>query len=174
MSNIAITSITNANIYINAFSQLGRAGELKLPDVTASEAERKSLGMFGKISTATGLEELEGEIKWDSLYPETVLLAGNPFAFHSIQARSSAEEWNHEGRASEVPVAVHMRARFVNLPLGELKSGENIDGLVTKYKATSLKLIVNHITLVEIDVLQNIWKVGGVDLLAQYRKNIGG
>ena len=58
---IEINRITNANIYVNGNSLLGRAEEIKLPDVSAIMQEHKALGMVGKIeppwacsSTSTG------------------------------------------------------------------------------------------------------------------------
>ncbi|MFN4149235.1 MAG: phage major tail tube protein [Rhodocyclaceae bacterium] len=37
-----------------------------------------------------------------------------------------------------------------------------------------MKLTVDGQDVTEIDVLENIYKAGGVDLLAQYKANIGG
>ncbi len=38
---------------------------------------------------------------------------------------------------------------------------------------TYAKLVVNGATLFEIDVLENIYKVGSIDMLTKYKKNIG-
>ena len=35
------------------------------------------------------------------------------------------------------------------------------------------KLVVDGVPLFEIDVLENIYKVGGIDMLSKYKKNIG-
>lgn len=46
---IQINRITNANIYLDGNNLLGRATEIKLPDVSLIMQEHKALGMVGKI-----------------------------------------------------------------------------------------------------------------------------
>ncbi|WP_027809960.1 phage major tail tube protein, partial [Burkholderia cenocepacia] len=58
---IEINRITNANIYVNGNSLLGRAEEIKLPDISAIMQEHKALGMVGKIELPAGFDKLEGE-----------------------------------------------------------------------------------------------------------------
>lgn len=38
---------------------------------------------------------------------------------------------------------------------------------------TYAKLIVDKIDIFEIDVLENIYKVGGIDMLSAFKKNTG-
>ncbi|MZQ57783.1 phage major tail tube protein, partial [Escherichia coli] len=45
---IEVNRITNANIYINGNNLLGRAEEIKLPDISMIMQEHKALGMVGK------------------------------------------------------------------------------------------------------------------------------
>ena len=70
MAKIEINRITNANIDVNGNSLLGRAEEIKLPDISAIMQEHKALGMVGKIELPAGFDKLEGEIKWNSLYKD--------------------------------------------------------------------------------------------------------
>ena len=63
MSKIQVNRIVNANIYLEGTNMLGRAEEVKLPDITAIMAEHKALGMVGKIELPSGFDKLEGEIK---------------------------------------------------------------------------------------------------------------
>lgn len=46
---IQINRITNANIYLDGNNLLGRASEIKLPDISMIMQEHKALGMVGKI-----------------------------------------------------------------------------------------------------------------------------
>lgn len=48
MSKIEINRITNANIYLDGTNLLGRAEEVKLPDVSMIMQEHKALGMVGR------------------------------------------------------------------------------------------------------------------------------
>ncbi len=44
---IQINRITNANIYLDGNNLLGRASEIKLPDISMIMQEHKALGMVG-------------------------------------------------------------------------------------------------------------------------------
>ena len=57
---IQINRITNANIYLDGNNLLGRATEIKLPDVSLIMQEHKALGMVGKIELPAGFDKLGG------------------------------------------------------------------------------------------------------------------
>lgn len=59
---IQINRITNANIYLDGNNLLGRATEIKLPDVSLIMQEHKALGMVGKIELPAGFDKLEGKL----------------------------------------------------------------------------------------------------------------
>ena len=63
MSKISINRLTNANVYLDGGSMLGRAEEVNLPVLKAKMAEHKALGMVGTIEAFAGFEKLEGKIK---------------------------------------------------------------------------------------------------------------
>ena len=73
-NGIKINRITNANIYINGVTCLGKAEEVKLPDVNVVMQEHKALGMFGKLNFPAGIDKMEGEIKWNSFYEDVAKL----------------------------------------------------------------------------------------------------
>jgi P2 family phage contractile tail tube protein len=62
---------------------------------------------------------------------------------------------------------------FKSLPGGAFQQHENVE-LETEFTAYYMKLTVDGQDVAEIDVPGNIYKAGGVDLLAQYTANIGG
>ena len=169
-----ITTLDNGNVYIEAFSQLGQVDEVTLPDPTSKDATINRLGMIGELDVSTGkLEKMEMEIKWGGINPETAILMGDPSVYRSLQIRSSVKQWGAGGKELEVPAIVFCRARFKNFPLGAIKSGE-LTQFTSKLAVSAIKLIVAGVTLYEVDVINNVWSVGGVDLLALTRLNIGG
>lgn len=173
MGQISIKQIVNANVYINGNSFLGKTEEIKLPDVVVTMTEHKALGMVGKIELPSGLDKMESVIKWNSLYPEVLKLAGNPFKAVSIQARASMETYTGEGRTEEVPVVAFITGTFKKFPMGNYKQHDNVEA-ETSMTVTYIRLTVDGEDIVEVDTLANIYKVGGEDLLEQYRTNIGG
>ncbi len=173
MGQLTVKRITNANAYIDGVSYLGKAEEAKLPDVVATLSEHKALGMVGKIELPNGIDKMEMSIKWNSLYGDVLEKAANPFKAVQLQLRSSQETFTGQGRTEEVPVAVFLTGTFKKFPLGGFKQHDNVEAETT-LAITYIRLVVNGVDIVEIDVLANIYKVKGVDLLAQYRANIGG
>ena len=170
---IQINSITNANIYLNGTSLLGRAEEIKMPDITAMMTERKALGMVGKIELPTGFDKLEGEIKWNSLYEDAAVVTANPFTSVSLQCRSSIETFGSQGRIDEQTMVTYLTVMFKKNPLGTFKQHENAE-FSSSFTCTYIKQVLDGEELLELDYLANIFRVGGVDQLTDYRINIGG
>ena len=73
-----LNAIYNANVYIDGVNLLGQAAEFKMPEIEISMDEHKGLGMVGTIKLPSGVEALEGEITWNSIYPNVVAKAYKP------------------------------------------------------------------------------------------------
>ena len=173
MSKIQVNRIVNANIYIDGTNLIGRAEEVKLPDIQAIMAEHKALGMVGKIELPSGFDKLEGEVKWNSLYEEAAKAMANPFKAVQLQCRSSIEVYGSGGRVSQLPLVTHLTVMFKKNPAGTFKPHDNVE-LPSAFSATYIKQVIDGEDVLELDYLANIYKVGGEDLLQQYRANIGG
>jgi uncharacterized protein len=173
MAQIAVKKLTNANVYVGNSSYLGKAAEIDLPKITAVMAEHQALGMVGKIDLPSGFEKMEARIKWNSMYPDAMKRMANPFEMVSLQCRSSLEDYTAGGRTGQVPVVCFMKAQFKEVPMGNFKQHENVE-LESQLTVTYVKLEIDGQAIVEFDALANIYKVDGVDILAQYRANIGG
>ena len=173
MSKIAINRVTNANIYIDGVNLLGRAEEIKLPDISAMMSEHKALGMFGKVELPSGFDKLDGEIKWNSYYKEVAKAMANPFKALQLQCRSSIDVYSSGGRVNQLPLVTHLTVMFKKNPVGTFKPHDNVE-LPSAFSATYIKQVIDGEDVLELDYLANIYKVGGEDLLQQYRANIGG
>lgn len=172
MSKIAVNMLSNANVYMDGNSLLGRAAEVELPDVKYKTADFDALGMIGITELFAGLEKMEAKIKWTSFYTEVMREAANPFKTVRLQVRSNLETFQGGGKVNEIPVVALITGTFKNLPGGSRKKGEPAQP-ETNFSVSYIKVTVDGDELYEIDVLQNIYKVDGKDLLETYRKNIG-
>lgn len=173
MSNkIAINHLTNVNLYMNGSSLLGRAEELELPQVKHKMQEHKALGMVGTAEFFSGIEKMETKIKWASYYPEVARVVANPFRTVQLQGRGSLETYTGQGRVAEVPLVVMLTAAPNDFPLGTYKQHERVvpESNLSLYYA---KLEIDGQHIFEFDVLNNIYKVAGEDVLTTYRLNIG-
>ncbi len=170
---ISINRLTNANVYVNGNSLLGKVDEITLPSVKNKMVEHKSLGMVGALEFPSGIEKLEGKIKWNSFYDDVLPLMANPYTTLQIQVRASLESYASGGRVKEVPVVAILTIMPKSLPGGAFKQNDNVEA-ETDYTANYFKLTIGFVDVVEVDVLANIYKAGGVDVLADYRTHIGG
>ena len=173
MSKIQLNRVTNANIYVDGNCLLGKAEEIKLPDITAMMSEHKALGMVGKIELPSGFEKLEGEIKWNSFYRDVWLKMNNPYSMVQLQVRSSVETYGAMGRMQQQPLVTFLSVMFKKNPMGTFKQNDNAE-FSSSFACYYIKQQLAGEDMLELDVLANIYKVGGVDQLDIYRNNIGG
>jgi P2 family phage contractile tail tube protein len=173
MAGIELNTLNNANLYINGNNLLGRAEEFKLPVVKVKLAEHKAVGMVGTIKLPSGFDALEGEVKWNSFYPDVWAKLVDPYTAVQLQARGSLETYNSQGRQAQVPYVVFLTCSFEEVPAGEFQQNDKA-AFSSKYTATYIKQVVNGSDILELDVMANIYKVSGADKLDLYRANIGG
>jgi uncharacterized protein len=167
-----VNKVTNANLYVNGGNYLGRADEITLPDVKQLMTEHKGLGMFGKTELPNGIDKLEAKIKWNSFYQEVLDQLSDPRKAVLLQARGNLETHSGLGLENEVPFIVEMGGRVSANNLGAFKQNEATMPEHTM-SVTYLKLTIDGREQLEIDVMENVYKVNGVDILATYRRNVG-
>lgn len=170
---ISVNRLTNANVYIDGINHLGKAEEVSLPDIKHKMSEHKALGMVGSFELFSGIDKLEGKIKWNSVYADVARKVANPFKASQIQVRCSIETYTPAGRAAQVPMVTFITATFKNAPMGNFKQQDNVE-LESTLNVLYVRQEIDGQVVMEIDVLSNIYKVDGEDLLQVYRANIGG
>lgn len=169
---IKINRLTNANVYMDGKSFLGKAEEISLPTIKHKMSEHKALGMVGMMEFFAGIEKMEAKIKWNSFYPDALKKMGDPTTAIQLQVRASLEEYQAQGRTAQSPVVCFLTCTAKDFPMGNFKQHDNVEA-ETNLNVTYCRLEINREVIVEIDVLANIYKVNGVDILAQYRQNLG-
>ncbi len=170
-NGIKINRITNANIYINGVTCLGKAEEVKLPDVNVVMQEHKALGMFGKLNFPAGIDKMEGEIKWNSFYEDVAKLMLSPFSMVQLQCRSNIETYDSQGLKQERPLVTFLNCLFTQNPLGTYTQQGNV-AMTSKFTAYSVSQFCDGNEILVLDVMANIFMKNGLDLLSNYRKNI--
>ena len=86
--------------------------------------------------------------------------------------RSSKAEYDNTGITDEKPIVMYIRGYSKTLPGGSFKAKEDTE-LESTVALQYYKLEIDGEEIVEIDVINNIYKVGGEDLLAERRQNLG-
>lgn len=169
-----IRKLTNANVYLLGVNLLGRVAEVTLPEVKVKMGDHKALGMEHEIEVPTGgFEKMEAKLKWAGFYPDGIVAASDPRAAVPLTIRGNLQTFDPNGLEEEVPVVAELRGPFKGVGLGSLKQHEGAEPESTM-TVWYFKLTVAGVELLEIDVMANIHRVAGADVLARYRTNIGG
>lgn len=169
---ITINRVTNANVYANGNCLLGRVEEIKLPDVSVTFTEHKTLGMISKIELPSGFEKLEGEMKWNSYYEDTLAMAADPFSIIQLQCRSSLDTYDSSGRSAQRALVTFLSVAFKKTSLGTYKQNDNAE-YPSNFACYYIKQQLDGKDVLELDTLANIYKINGKDMLDLYRKNLG-
>ena len=170
--SVEINRVTNANVYINGDSLLGRAEEIALPEIKHKLVDHKALGMTGTTQFFAGIDKMVARIKWNSFYPEVLKASANPRETVQLQIRASVESYNSKGIGDETPIVMHIHGQFATYPLGYFKQNDNVE-LAQNISVNYMKLVYGKEDVMEFDALSNIYKVNGEDILATYKSNLG-
>lgn len=174
MSKTAINSVTNANVYLNGASFLGRAAEVTLPTVKWKTATHQGLGPVGEIELPTsGYEKLEAKFKWASYDRQALRAGADPRTAVSLQVRASLDVFSAGGLSEQQSLVVTLSGLYKEQNYGTFKQHEAVQPEATMV-VYYLKVEINKQLVVEIDVFANIYRAGEGDLLARYRNLIGG
>jgi P2 family phage contractile tail tube protein len=171
MALINVNRVTNANIYLDGASLLGRAEEVELAFPKAKMVDHKGLGMFGTAEFPAGIDKLEAKVKWSSIYSE-VLQSISIFTSHQFQIRASIEQYTSQGRTAENPFVGLMTAQFKDGGPLNFKQHEQVD-FPTTLVVYHCEYFVGGVQYLLYDVLANMYVINGVDQLANFRTNIG-
>ena len=171
--SIEINKLSNANVYIDGTSLLGRVKEAELPEVMQKMVEHSALGMIGVVEFPAGFEKMEGKISWNSFYKDAFLKVSDHSKTFKVQLRGNLETYNSDDKQGEVSYVVYMNIRFKKAPTGNFKQHENVE-LESEFACYSIKVEVDGTEILEFDPMANIYRVNGVDKMATYRANIGG
>jgi uncharacterized protein len=164
--------LSNANIYIDGRSFVGKAKSVELPEIELEMAEFEALGMFGTPELPVGIQPIEATIEWSSFYPEVAKVAADFSKAVALELRGSVEEYNTQGRGPITPYKVMMRAVFKKNPLGSFTQKEMAE-FESDLAIYYIKQSFGSEVILEVDVFNNIYKAGGKDLLAKFRSNLG-
>lgn len=163
-------TLKNFNLFNDANSYMGQAPELKLPKLTRKVEELRAGGMNGPVSIDLGQEKLELEFT----------LAGMDKLLFSQYASSKidgvalrfAGAYQRDDTGEVMAVEVSMRGRHSEIDPGDSKAGD-MSKIAVKTQLTYYKLTINNEEVIEIDLLNMIEKINGVDVLKDQRQAVG-
>ncbi|MFQ2439972.1 phage major tail tube protein [Aeromonas caviae] len=129
-------------------------------------------GMMGAANIHMGLDDGALDTSFTFGGAEAALLKRMGLAKIDGVALRFAGSFQRDDTGEVVAVEILQRGRFKELDRGTFKSSDNTQSKVSMVN-TYYKETMNGVVLCEIDLINMIWIVDGVDLMAEHRQAIG-
>jgi len=158
------------NVFADGVSHAGEVEEITLPKLTRKLEEYRAGGMNGPIDIDLGNEKLELETTYGGLMRDILKQYGTTTVDGAMVRFAGAYQSEDTGGVDAVEIAV--RGRHTEVDFGNAKAGSK-EPFKVKSSLSYYKLTVNGEDWIEIDHVNFIERVFGVDRLAEQRKAIG-
>lgn len=163
-------SLKNYNVFADGISYMGVVEEVKLPKLSRKMEAFRGGGMDGEVDIDLGQEKLEIEQTLGGFMVEVYKSFGVTKASGVLLRFAGAYQRDDTGTVQAVEVVV--RGRHAEIDPGSAKGGDK-NTTTVKSTLTYYKLTVDGQDIIEIDIPGFLFKVNGVDMLAEQRKAIG-
>lgn len=162
--------LKNMNLFNDGVSYMGQITEVTPPKLTRKMEEYRAGGMNAPMETDHGMEKLELQWKCGGLMEQVLKQFG--VTSHSGVMLRFAGAYQRDDSGAVDAVQIVVRGRHKEIDAGNAKPGDNTEFSIIS-TLTYYKLTINNVDVIEIDVLNMIEKVNGVDMLAEQRRAIG-
>lgn len=158
--------LKNYNVYADGDSYLGQIAEVTLPPIKVKGESWRGGGMLAEVDIDMGLEKLEAEVKYGGAVRGVLRKLGLVGVAGSLLRFVGA--YQEDGAGGILAAELVMRGRLMELDPGNAKVGDNTEW-TGKYTLAYLKWTLNGRVEVEIDMLNCVYIVDGVDRMAGIR-----
>ncbi|WHS62256.1 phage major tail tube protein [Pseudomonas sp. G2-4] len=164
--------LKNLNLFNDANSYLGVVKTVTLPPLGRKMEAYRGGGMNGPVKVDLGFSDDGIQFEWKTGGLDLIALK----QFGAINASGVALRFTGSFQQDDTEeitaVEVVMRGRHETIEMGDGQAGEDTEHSITT-TCTYYKLIVDNEEIIEIDLLNFIEIVNGVDMLAEQRQALG-
>jgi len=162
--------IKNFATFVDGVSYAGEMPEVTLPKLARKMDDYRSGGMNAPVKADFGMEGMEAELTAAG-YMSDLFKSWGTLRHDGVMLRFAGALQADDGENVDA-LEIVMRGRFSEIDPGSAKAGE---ATAIKYKAalSYYKLTINGETLIEIDAVNMIEMVNGVDRQAESRAALG-
>lgn len=163
--------INNFNVYDGKTKLVGVSSEITLPSFEPLTDTLNVAGMAGEIESEVigSFGSLKIEIPFENLSSDFFEFAAST---NPVVIRGAMEVFNTQTQAKKLsPVVITIKGRTLTVNPGTFKKGGKGQPSISK-EVTYIKITVDGKTQVELDKLNSIFIMGGVDLLEKVRNQI--
>lgn len=164
--------LKNFNLFADGETLVGKVDEITLPNLQRKFEEIRPGGFNSPVDADMGMEKMEASFKLHEMLARVLKKFGvGTVDGVALRFLGAAQSDGGDGGTDAIEIVMRGRYKGLELPSG-YKAGES--GMLTaSCSLTYLKVIVNGETWIEIDVLNMVEIVGGVDRLAEQRAALG-
>ncbi|WP_350614728.1 phage major tail tube protein [Pseudomonas sp. HY7a-MNA-CIBAN-0227] len=162
-------ALFNTNLFVDGINFTGDVPSLSLPKLTIKTDEYRGGGMAGPIEMAMGLEKLEASFVTKGVRRESLKYFGlaDGSAFNAV-FRGAFK--GHKGAMTAVVVT--LRGMLKEVDMGDWKAGDSAE-IKHAVAVTYYKMEIDGRLIYEIDMINAVQVIDGVDQLAEMRTALG-
>lgn len=158
------------NLFNEGESYIGQLNEVELPKLARKIEEWRGGGMNGPVGLDMGIEKLEMGLTSGGFMRQLFSQFGIGRADGVLLRFTGA--YQRDDTAEVDAVEVIGRGRIQEIEPGNAKAGDKSE-MKAKFMLTYYKLTINGASIIEIDLINMIEIIDGVDRLAEQRRAIG-
>ena len=167
-----IKQLVNCNLYANGGSFLGAVLSITLPEIKSKTVEHKAGDAIGTAKLPGAFEPMTCTIKMNGMYEDFHAITADPNSMVNLMVRGNQKVRNGIGNIADEPVMILLRGWFSSRKVGELKSSESAQPEYVM-EVFYYQLVVANLPIEEVDIENSVHRVEGVDLLSDFRSNLG-
>ncbi|WP_447884009.1 phage major tail tube protein [Serratia fonticola] len=161
------------NLFNDGLSYMGIVSSVTLPKLARKLENYRGGGMNGSAPVDFGLDDEALNVEWAiGGLPDDALWGQYAAASASTVPLRFCGSYQRDDTGDVVAVEIVLRGRHKEMDFGEQKQGEDTETKITT-QCTYYKLTVDGKERIEIDTINMIERVNGVDMLERHRRNIG-
>jgi P2 family phage contractile tail tube protein len=164
--------LKNLNLFNDANSYVGVVKSVTLPPLGRKMESYRGGGMNGPVKADLGFSDDGIQFEWKTGGLDLIALRQFCAVNASGIALRFAGAFQQDDTGDVSAVEVVMRGRHETIEMGDNQPGEDTEHSITT-TCSYYKLIVDNEEIIEIDLLNFIEKVNGVDMLEKQRAAIG-
>lgn len=171
-NNYIPEKINDANAYLDGTLMIGVAASVDLPEINMKTGTVEGFGIGGEVDSPTigQWESFEQAVQFNTLYSSAVDML-SPMSVVNLTFRAAQQVYDKSGGYDFKGLRVVEMARVKKFKPGKIEKSEGMEAEVT-VEVTYIMIEVDGEQLIEIDKLNGVYKVKGVDMLAKVRSLI--
>lgn len=169
---MAVNKIYQAALHINGDGFINMVDEADVPLPTATVTAHQTMSSLGDINLFTGFEPLEGRIKWNGPDETVAGYTSDVLNLYLLQFYYQIERYTGNPQRTTSSGLYVLKVRFRGAPNANFTPKANVDS-ETQFDAVYVRHVIDGVEQLEYDPANYIYKVRGVDMLADLKRNLG-